>query len=197
MGNSKTKRQTESTPTQMATDNTWGRLRNRPPHEQGPSLLNITNSLQVLDILIYHATKLQMCLHLQLQKKNWEKQHKNLFLCRKRKKRSLHLSRDQLVGVTIHLFPPPLIQAHGEPGHRARILLPPMSPCPAGGRMDGRWAEQASVDSQPPQAEFSLHTTSPIISHVPALACSDTASLSANSPFLLKQHNVSISLTIH
>ena len=172
-------------------------MRNRPPHEQGPSLLNITNSLQVLDILIYHATKLQMCLHLQLQKKNWEKQHKNLFLCRKRKKRSLHLSRDQLVGVTIHLVPPPLIQAHGEPGHRARILLPPMSPCPAGGRMDGRWAEQASVDSQPPQAEFSLHTTSPIISHVPALACSDTASLSANSPFLLKQHNVSISLTIH
>ena len=126
-----------------------------------------------------------------------QKQHKNLLLCRKRKKRSLHLSRDQLVGVTIHLFPPPPIQAHQEPGHRARVLLPALSPCPAGGRTDGRWSEHSSADSQPPQPEFSLHTTCPIVSHVPARACSDTAYLSANSPFLLKQHNFSISLTIN
>ena len=62
--------------------------------------------------------------------------------------------------------------------------------------MDRRLPEDSSADSQPQQPEFSLHTTSPIISQVPALACYDTAYLSANSLFLWKQHNFKISLTI-
>ena len=62
--------------------------------------------------------------------------------------------------------------------------------------MDGWWFKDSFADSQPPQPEFSLHTTSPIISQVWALTCSDTAYPSSNSTFFLKQHNFKLSLLI-
>ena len=62
--------------------------------------------------------------------------------------------------------------------------------------MDGQWSEDSSAGSQPPQPEFSLHTTSSIVSHVPDLVCFAIAHPSHDFPFLLKQHNARISLDI-
>ena len=62
--------------------------------------------------------------------------------------------------------------------------------------MDREWSEDTITGFQPLQPEFSLHTTSPIVSQVPAVTCSDTIHLSPNSLFFWKQHNFRISLTI-
>ena len=52
------------------------------------------------------------------------------------------------------------------------------------------WSEDTLAGFQPPQAEFSLHTISHIVSQVPALICSETVHLSPNSLFPLKQHSL-------
>jgi len=62
--------------------------------------------------------------------------------------------------------------------------------------MDRQWSENMFAGFQPPQPEFSLQATSPIISQAPALTCSDTIHISPNSLFLLKQYNFRISLTM-
>lgn len=69
------------------------------------------------------------------------------------------------------------------------------SPCPAGSRMDRQQSEDP-LEAAKHRSLSSLHTVSPIIGQVPALACSVTAHISPNSPFLLKQHNFRISLII-
>ena len=62
--------------------------------------------------------------------------------------------------------------------------------------MDRQWSEDTFADFQPPQPEFYLQATSPIISQVPALTCSDTIHIFPNSLFLLKQYNFRVSFTM-
>ena len=62
--------------------------------------------------------------------------------------------------------------------------------------MDRQWSEDTFADFQPPQPEFYLQATSPIISQVPALTCSDTAHPSP-SAFLSKQYDFRISPIIN